>query len=624
MLGRGWTFASKIAPWTLGVCLALTGACTDDGGSDSTSETSTDDEVGTDETETTVDTSDTDTGTDTDTDTGPDPYPGELPESWCPGGPSELCDEVEGAPLRAGVAVLDLNPNCFESWTDVAQNGDFDEGEDDFLDCGCDRLCPMDPDYPGPDEGENDGVFQAIYMAGFQTGRPARGIRGEGVGLVGEGDGISCRAVVLEQGNTRLAIATIDTVGYFYDEVLAIRELLGDQDIDWLVVHATHNHEGPDTMGLWGSALLEPGFDPDYRAQVRMTIVDAVTQAAAGLEEVGTITVGRGDASTAHQGDPDKGIRNVSNDSRDPFVVDEAVDVLHLANTDGDTIVTLINYASHPESLADENTLLTADYVHALRKTVEDGSSWTQAEDHPGLGGTAVFISGALGGMMTPLGITTTSPDGDDWSTGEFEKADTIGQLVGEIAVDAITEGGETIAAPRLEFAVQPFLAEVINDGFKLLFMQGIFDREVVERGNKQYIRTEMGVIELGPLRMVTVPGELLPELAVGGYDGSQMFTAEVELIDPNNPNPPALDEAPEGPYLKDRLASDYTWIIGLGNDELGYILPAYDFELGFPPYLSEADGDHYEETNSLGPQMADVVADHTQLLVDFIDWLAP
>jgi hypothetical protein len=334
------------------------------------------------------------------------------------------------------------------------------------------------------------------------------------------------------------------------------------------------------------------------------------------------MTVGRGDASTAHPPDmPEKGIRNISNDTRDPFAVDEAVDVLHFADTRGQTIATLVNFASHPESMGSSNTLLSADYIHALRKTVEDGSQWQTAPDVPGLGGDAIFINGALGGMMTPLNIDTISPDGDTWSTGMFEKSDTIGQLLGEIAIDAVADG-EVIANPQLAFARQGLLIEVHNGGFQLLFEMGVFQREIVEMDGKKYVRSEMGVLELGPIRMLTVPGELLPELAVGGYDGSQMFTTEVEFIDPNNTNPPNIADAPAGPYLKERIGSTYTWIIGLGNDELGYILPAYDFILGFPAYLSEADGDHYEETNSLGPHMQDMMFEQGGPLVDFIDWL--
>jgi hypothetical protein len=592
-------------------------------------DSSSDDEVGdtstgdtTSETSTTsgdTTTTDDDTTTTDDTTTGDGDMP-EAPEQYCPGGPSGDCDEIEGAPFEAGAAVVSIIPRCFESWDDVMADGEFTEDVDTFFDCGCDRLCPEDLGYMAADEGEADGVFQASYMAGFGNNRPARGVRRADLGLAGEGDGLWARAIAMQQGNTRVVYVAIDTVGYFYDEVLAIRELLADQDIDWLAVSSTHTHEGPDTMGLWGETIASGGFDDDYRAQLRMAIAQAATEAIADLREVGTLTVGRGDASTTND---DKGILNVSRDSRDPFVIDEAVDVLHFADAQGETIVTMVNFASHPEAMADENTLMTSDYVHALRKTVETGSQWTMAPGVAGVGGPCIFISGALGGMMTPLGVQVTTPDGDTFGGGySWEKTDAIGQLLGEVALGAIADG-EVIDDPRLEFGAQTFLGQVVNDTFKIAFNQGIFQREIVEMDGKQYVTTQMGVIELGPVRMLTVPGELLPELAVGGYDGSQMFTEMADLIDPTNPNPPVLEEAPAGPYLKQRIGSEYTWVIGLGNDELGYIIPNYDFVLADSlPYLNEAEGDHYEETNSLGPHMAGLVDENADFLIEFIDWL--
>ncbi|NJK31947.1 MAG: hypothetical protein HC927_05745 [Deltaproteobacteria bacterium] len=502
----------------------------------------------------------------------------------------------------------------------MAGNGDFDEGEDSFDDCGCDRLCPGDMLYPGPDEGEGDEQFQAIYLAGFQSNRPMSGVRGADQGFVGEGDGLWARAVAMQQGNTRIVLVSIDTVGYFYDEVLAIRELLADQDLDLLVVSSTHTHEGPDTMGLWGSSLAESGFNPDYRAQLRMTIAAAASEAIENLREVGTMTVGRGDASTTND---DKGILNVSNDLRDPFIVDEAVDVLYFEDTQGNPIVSMVNFASHPESMADEITLATSDYVHALRKTMESGSQWETAPGMAGLDAPCVFFSGALGGMMSPLGVQVTNPDGDTYGGGySWEKTDSIGQLLGEVGLQAVANG-EVVDDPQLQFGAQTFLAEVINDAFKLAFGQGILDREVVMMNNKQYITTEMVVVELGPVRMLTIPGEMLPELAVGGYDQSQMFTDVAEFIDPNNSNPPMVENAPAGPYLKERMGSQYTWLLGLGNDELGYIIPDYDYVLADTlPFLNEAEGDHYEETNSLGPHIAGLVDEQANFLVEFIDWL--
>ena len=56
--------------------------------------------------------------------------------------------------------------------------------------------------------------------------------------------------------------------------------------------------------------------------------------------------------------------------------------------------------------------------------------------------------------------------------------------------------------------------------------------------------------------------------------------------------NPPPWDRAPEGPYLYD-LMGDHPFLVSLGGDFLGYIVPDYDFQAG------EAPGSHYEETNS-------------------------
>lgn len=559
--------------------------------------------------------------------TGDGPYPGTPPELYCPGDPSGICDSNDG-PLLAGAAVLSIVPECYESWTDLASDGEYDAGEDEFLDCGCDRLCPPDRGYPGPDAGESDGLFQRAFIGGFGHNRPASGVRGAGVGLpgVGEGDGIWLRATVLEQGDLRLAIVAADTVGIFRPDAARLRQALADagHDVDYLVVHAIHDHEGPDTMGLWGADLFTSGYDPAYGEQWRAAAVEAIALSIADARPVASMIVGQADASTY---DPVAGVANVLSDHRDPWVVDPNVGAARFVDEQGDTIVTLLNWACHPETAADENTLWSADYVHALRRTVEQGSQWATAPGRPGVGGPALFISGALGGMMTTLGVSVTNPDGDTYQAASFEKADSIGQIIGEMALDAL-DVGESITDPKLRFMAQSFPLVVANTNFLFAFDAGIIEREVIDVDGSQGIETEMAIVDIGPLRMVTVPGELLPELAVGGYDGSHVHAPGVPLVDPTNPNPPNLDAAPAGPYLLERLAAEdplrYPWIIGLGNDELGYIIPEYDFIVDDAlPYFNEAEGDHYEETNSIGPHMSAVVDAQADALIDFAEWLA-
>src|SRR5688572_30736563 len=111
-----------------------------------------------------------------------DTGPTYVPDVFCPGGPD--CADASGA-LEAGVARLSIEPDCYEAWPD--EDGDAEYGGDDtFLDCGCDRLCEGDPEWPGADEGEGDGEFQAIWLAGSQNGRATIGPRPAELGLDGE------------------------------------------------------------------------------------------------------------------------------------------------------------------------------------------------------------------------------------------------------------------------------------------------------------------------------------------------------------------------------------------------------------------------------------------------------
>src|SRR5204863_460027 len=102
---------------------------------------------------------------------------------------------------------------------------------------------------------------------------------------------------------------------------------------------------------------------------------------------------------------------------------------------------------------------------------------------------------------------------------------------------------------------------------------------------------------------ILTNPGELAPELFLGGYDGR--YAGTYPLLDKTQENAPQLDQAPAGPYLIDLMDGEraHRMIFGLTGDFVGYILPRFNFVVDADvPYLKEAKGDHYEETNSLGP----------------------
>ena len=77
-------------------------------------------------------------------------------------------------------------------------------------------------------------------------------------------------------------------------------------------------------------------------------------------------------------------------------------------------------------------------------------------------------------------------------------------------------------------------------------------------------------------------------------------------VIDTSKPNSANLADAPAPPYMRDLvLAHDcvrYPMCIGMADQYVGYVVPAYNFVLSADPYLSEAESDPYEETYALSP----------------------
>lgn len=550
------------------------------------------------------------------------------PTIMCPG--SEGCSDNDGI-LSVGAASESIVPDCFESWLDCGEDGlcpgdaDYvsaDSGESDgdydndfevFLDCGCDQLCPGDDGYTAADEGEADGNFHGAWLAGFSNGRPATGVH----------DPIYARAIVFDQGETRIALVVLDLVGWFYGDVVLTRELLVEQgvELDHLIVSSTHTHEAPDTMGLWGRTPTSGGYDTRYGEQVRQASVDAVSNAILDLQEVGEFTIGSADATTY----ADNGISNLIRDSRDPKVIDERMGGAIFRNTSGDTIATLSHFGNHPEVLADENTEITSDFPGPLRDMLEDGVQYeTSGYEREGYGGTSIFINGSVGGLMTPLGITVVDREGVAWTDYNFEKLDAYGKVLAEIAMDAI-DGGTPVSDPKISVVGNRFFLPVENFGFQAMFISGIVDREVfnydsdeiIDEDNIPYVETEINHFKIGPLSLLTVPGEIVPELIIGGFDGSHVGNPEMTVISESNPNPPDLSLAPQGPYIEELVGNESFWIVGLGNDEIGYILPEYDFKLNENfPWFDEAEGDHYEETNSLGPKTNGVIQEQIELLL--------
>ena len=107
----------------------------------------------------------------------------------------------------------------------------------------------------------------------------------------------------------------------------------------------------------------------------------------------------------------------------------------------------------------------------------------------------------------------------------------------------------------------------------------------------KMCIRSEVGYLKLGELEVAAIPGEIYPELVLGKVQ---------------DPADPAADfpDAPIEPSIYGQLKAAHRMIVGLANDELGYIIPKRQWDEK-PPFCYGRKKAQYGEGNSLGPETA-------------------
>lgn len=437
-------------------------------------------------------------------------------------------------------------------------------------------------------DAQSTGKFDGIWTnAGF-TGRCARG----------KLDDIWARAAVLEVGDQRVALVSLDLVGFFYDEVERIRTELSsrapEHGVDKIIVSSTHTHEGPDTMGFWGSPeMVVDGKFPLYQAFIRSRVVDAILEATASLQPASMRA-----ATTEHR----LGIR----DLRSPDVIDPLLQAAQFVDAQNRTLGTLLNWSNHPESMYLPNPLISSDFVHGARKRMEEL-----------FGGTAVYFSGSVGGMMSPLyyNITATNPATNKayGTAPTVARAYYIGAQIAEAARVAL------LAAPleepsTLEVASKEILMPGDNYTLRALNISGIFDRSTFLEGVYterfgDHFKTEVVSVGLGSVRFQTVPGELFPEIEVGNYGRADC---------------PAADTGrPYEPIIREQWDDEHLFVFGLAQDQLGYIVPGYDFWMTGAPNddasrplvnvgaIEKADPcgtTHYEETVSASSVMAPLV----------------
>ena len=287
----------------------------------------------------------------------------------------------------------------------------------------------------------------------------------------------------------------------------------------------------------------------------------------------------------------------------------------------------MVSFGNHPEVLTGSSLGITSDFTDATRRGVEDGIVYPNQEI-PGVGGVCVYVSAAVGGMMSPLRVEVTDGSGQSYRDNTFEKSDALGNVMAELTLQAIAES-QTVAEPNLSFAVQEFDVPVENVLFQAAFQSGmLIDPCPTMKMERRSIHIRR---QWRPQRSVRWT------LGTFGCRQCQSCFRDWRLVDMRIPISPIQISkrlcrttipihqiCPR--HLKDLISKSEwrqstIWIIGLGNDELGYFIPSYNYRLSETvPYFNEAEGDHYEETNSLGPSAYPIIETEIHRLLEWMN----
>jgi len=460
------------------------------------------------------------------------------------------------SPLNAGFAAIPITPVVHDRWIDINNDAKYNPAEGDTF-----------------TDGNGNGVFDPVWIAGFSNSRAANGIH----------DDLWARAMVIDDGKTRVALVILDAIGFMSNHIIDVRgRIPAEVGITYAIVASTHTHEGPDLLGLWGKNPVQCGINEQYLEFVKNQVVRSVTEAVRNMRPA-RIEISEDLSGAAH----------LVKDTREPQVFDSGMRILKAIDKEtGNPLGCMVAWADHPETLWSKNLLVTSDFPHYVRLGVEKGVFNGDSLMKAGIGVTCVYSNGAVGGLMTthPSLVVTDPFTGQEFKEPTFEKAEAQGKHLSLIALNAMDHPVEKLDSAGISLIVRTITLPIQNKMFRLGTMLG-----VLKRGTSGWLkmRSELAVMAIGPLSFSTFPGEVYPEIVNGPVEAPAGNDFSIDPI--------------EIPPVREMMPGKYKFIIGLANDEIGYILPKSQWDEKAPFTYNRKDSPYGEE-NSLGPETASIL----------------
>ncbi|MHC5542862.1 hypothetical protein ACYOEI_31960, partial [Singulisphaera rosea] len=351
------------------------------------------------------------------------------------------------------------------------------------------------------------------------------------------------RAVVLRKGETSVAFVALDLLGFPSALGDRVRAKVGRIPAKNILIGSTHTHSAPDCYAFPDGKGGHTG-DLKYMDLVCDRAAEAVNEAIDRLQPASLkIATGMAEGKIAYN-------------YYAPDLYDKRMSVIQALGTNGKTIATLVNYAIHPEVLGNDVGILSPDLIGPLCETLEAK-----------VGGTAIFMNGAQGGMITADNRNLNDPKDPQrayWSDARsWDECLRIGRLMATEALRFLKDAPEQkdpglfCDSIDVRFPVESEIMWAVILGSPLKY----------PHNDDQSVSAQVNLVNLGNAQILTIPGEALPNI---------------------------------GFYLKRKMHGAHTLLFGLTNEAFGYILTKVDFH-SFPRY-------DYVSRTSLGEMTGEIL----------------
>ena len=425
-----------------------------------------------------------------------------------------------------------------------------------------------------------------IWLAGFMKRRTATGIH----------DTLWVNAMVFDNGQKKVCLIVIDAIGLMRDDVVDIRNRIDGAHlgINHVIISSTHTHSAPDLIGFSGPNPLKSGVNQGYLNFVKQKCVQA-TKDALNNEQFAYLKFSI----------IDKIPEDIVVDERPPIIIDKSIYLMQIVDRKTNKpFGILMNFGIHPHALDAENALITSDFCHYWRKGIENGIVYNNKLIREGIGATAIFANGAMGGHITTHDSNTYDPWLDtNFTKSGFEKSMTIGNKLADIVLQEIQEGNWAIVNnPEIRFQERKFLLEIQNKRMIGIDTLGIINRKFID---SKFIETEISLLTIGPAWILTIPGEIYPETLIGGIE---------------NPDGADFTENPvEVPPIRHLMSGEYNFVIGLANDAIGYIIPKTLWDKDAPYAFGKP---FHEEETSIGPDASSKIYSEIKKMIEEYNYI--